>query len=295
MRCRLSLLVLLLLCAACTASAAPAPAAHAEAPAPFISPERFEQLRTQGATVVDARTRSQFEAEHVPGAVSAPWQDFVDGSMTGLLADTAALQERVRKLGVVADKPVVVYGSWNDAWGEEGRILWMLQYLGHPDVSLLAGGIHNYERLGFPLTQATVNVAPSRFVVAPREELRATAEEVLEATRQDRVVVLDIREAHEYEGATPYGSQRGGHVPTAVNFHWKQVFDASGQLLPVATLRSRFEALGIRSDSLVIAYCTGGIRSGFMYAVMRAAGYEQAQNYDGSWWEWSQRTDLPIE
>lgn len=276
------------------ASATPEPAA--EAPAPFVSVERFAQLQADGATVLDARGAAAFETAHLQGAASAPWPQFVDAPQSGVLsADTATLQAKLRTLGVSNDRPVLVYGAWDDEWGEEGRLFWMLEYLGHRDVSVLAGGLQAWQAAGKPVTAEAGAPTSGTFTVAVRSELRTTADELLQAIEQDRVVVLDNRHAMEFMGATPYGSARGGHVPQAVNFHWKEVFDSNGQLLPVGTLRERFTGLGVGEDTLVVTYCTGGVRSGFVYTVMRAAGYTQAKNYDGSWWEWSQRTELPAE
>ena len=79
-------------------------------------------------------------------------------------------------------------------------------------------------------------------------------------------------------------------------YPWKQVFAADGyNVKDKSTLRAELAAMGVTQDSTVVAYCTGGIRSGFMYMVLRWAGYESAQNYDGSWWEWAQDSGNPIE
>lgn len=261
----------------------------------FIDVAQFEALRAAGASVLDARTAADYAAGHVAGALHAPWERFVDGERSGrLLDDMGALGARVAQLGVSSDRPVLVYGKWNAAWGEEGRLFWMLEYLGHPDVRILAGGAAAYRAAGHSLSTEAATALPDSFVAAPDPALRATASDVKQALDAGTAIVLDIRTLAEYQGDTPHGSPRGGHIPSAVHFHWLEVFDASGALLPADTIRTRFGALGIGDDSLVIAYCTGGIRSGFIYAVMRWAGYPNARNYDGSWWEWSQLADMPV-
>eukprot|EP01047_Picozoa_sp_COSAG01_P040160 COSAG01_NODE_3362_length_6198_cov_2.602394_7_plen_127_part_00 len=92
-----------------------------------------------------------------------------------------------------------------------------------------------------------------------------------------------------YEGkGSFYDAKRDGHIPGAIWFPWKQVFDKDqGNLKPKETLRSELEALGVTNSTMVVAYCTGGIRSGFLYLVMRWCGFQSPQNYDGSWWDWS--------
>lgn len=283
----------------------PAPSPVADDPAQpgpggaalFVSVARFETLRTQGATVLDAREPDEFAAGHVPGAANTPWHMFVEGDENGLLLDDdARLRTLMEAAGVRSDTPVVVYGLWNEAWGEEGRILWMLEYLGHRDVVILHGGYQVWLATG---AEASMLDDDDRtrgdFTIERRPEVRATASEIEVALQGNEVLILDIREREEYDGATPYGSPRGGHIPRAVHFRWLDVFTGDGALRPASDIRGRFSELGIEDDTLVIAYCTGGIRSGFIYAVMRWLGYDNPRNYDGSWWEWSGRDDLAIE
>ncbi len=103
-------------------------------------------------------------------------------------------------------------------------------------------------------------------------------------------MVLDVRTRAEYDGATPYGSVRGGHVPGAEHLEWTALFDEQGALRPRAELEALLPARGAR----VVAYCTGGVRSGFVYAVLRALGRDDVANYPGSWWEYA-ASDLPVE
>ncbi len=264
----------------------------------FIHPEDLEGLvNQQGAAVLDARGSVAYVAGHIPGAAHAPWDAFTSGMLSGLLSeDLNGLQQRLRQLGVHNDKPVVVYADWDQGWGEEGRIFWMLEYMGHEDVRILYGGMPRW-RGGERATESfSADPAPGDFTIRLREDRRATADEVLAAAQagQGNVVVIDTRREEEFEGATPYGSSRGGHIPTAEHFYWKSSFDADGNLKPAETLRAQLEALGANDDTIVIAYCTGGVRSGFVYLLMRWLDFDSPQNYDGSWWEWAGRDELPI-
>lgn len=262
----------------------------------FVGPEEIPTLQAGGAVVLDARDDASYLAGHIPGAGSAPWHRFVDGELTGVLdGDLDETQRELRELGVRADRPVIVYGSWGDGWGEEGRLFWMLEYLGHEDVHVLSGGYARWAAGERAVETAPATPTPTAFVVERQEALRATVDEVALAAEEGRVLIIDTRREEEYAGETPYGAARGGHIPGAVHLYWKDVFQKSGELRAPLDLRAEFDALGARDDSLIISYCTGGVRSGFMYMILRWLGYGQPQNYDGSWWEWAGDESLPVE
>jgi thiosulfate/3-mercaptopyruvate sulfurtransferase len=279
------------------AGAAPTPdAADAAEPLTFfVYAAQLPALQRAGAVVMDARGVTGYRGGHIPGAVQAPWTDFVDGLLSGKLTDDLQdLQARLRAMGVRADRPVIVYADWDQGWGEEGRAFWMLEYLGHQDVHVLYGGLHAWEASGGDTDILAPNPAPGDFIIETREALRASAEDVLAAIERGDAVILDTRERAEYLGATPYGEARGGHIPQAKHFAWKSVFDDKGDLRAPDALRAELGALGVGPETVVISYCTGGVRSGFMYMIQRWLGFQSPRNYDGSWWEWAGRDELPI-
>ena len=131
-------------------------------------------------------------------------------------------------------------------------------------------------------------------------ELRATRQEIHAAIllKLCNVVFFDTRTQAEFDGSrSMYSAERDGHIPNAKWFPWQQVFDSDGgNLKSRQALRAELLAYGVTDTSMIIGYCTGGIRSGFLYLVLRWAGFPTLQNYDGSWWEWSQKVyAMPIE
>lgn len=238
--------------------------------------------------LVDARAGALWALGHLPGAVHAPWYEFTSGSDSGLLSDETAIAAWLSAHGVTTERPVVVYGQWDDGWGEEGRIFWMLEYLGHPHAHILDGGYDAWQDAGSPELPSP-DSPPGEFMLAIDPALRATRDEVLSMARDDaRGLLLDTRNLDEFQGATPYGEVRGGHIPTAEHLDWRTMLAA------LERGENPLAAWEPGPTTPIVAYCTGGVRSGFAYAVLRASGVTSAANYDGSFWEWAADPSLPV-
>lgn len=243
-------------------------------------------LIADGALLLDARPADARDAGPLAGAEPVEWTAFTNPDLPDkgkLLDDDAALTERLRDLGVSPDRPVVVVADPKASWGEDGRIVWTLRTLGHDRAFLVDGGVAAL------LAEGPVTAAPAgagTFTVARTDAYGITKEALAAALGDPSVVILDTREDREFAGETPYGETRGGHVPGARHVFYRDLVAADGTVLKGEALRARLSDLGIAGDSTVVSYCTGGIRSGFVTAVLRDAGID-ARNYAGSMWEWS--------
>jgi thiosulfate/3-mercaptopyruvate sulfurtransferase len=111
----------------------------------------------------------------------------------------------------------------------------------------------------------------------------------VEQARKNNPLLIDSREPREFKGATPYGETRGGHLPGAINLHYRALLDARGRLLPRSRLRAKLGKLGIKKSQPLIIYCTGGVRSGWLTVVLAHLGYRNVKNYPGSMWQWAAR------
>lgn len=241
-------------------------------------------------TLLDTRGTAAFLAGHLPGARRVRWDAFTGGPLPErgvLLADRDSLGSLLRSLGVSRERPVLVYGDPAGGWGEEGRVAWMLRALGHDRTAMVAGGWEALRRHGAPIALGPAGAA-TRGDFRPADTLRYAVdrEAVRRALGTDSIVLVDTRQRREYRGETPYGEARGGHLPGAVHLHWRELTDGDGGLLPADSIRARLASIGVDEATTVYAYCSGGVRSGWMVAVLRELGYD-ARNYAGSTWEWS--------
>ncbi len=260
----------------------------------LVTPAALAARPAGSVTILDARAPREYRQGHVPGAVPIDWTDYRDGwGRTGRLpADLDALARRLSALGIDERRPVAVYGKTREGWGEEGRIVWMLAFLGHPDVGLLDGGWSAWRDAGLPTSTAAEKALPGQFAAHPIAAFRVDADDV-ERLAARGGALLDVRSASEWRGATPHFEHRGGHIPGAVHLEWTELLDGRGRLDATAA-RARLHAAGVDPARPVITYCTAGVRAAEAWVILRALGYADVRVYDGSWYEWSADEARPV-
>jgi len=156
------------------------------------------------------------------------------------------------------------------------------------------GGLPAIQKIGALAIQPAK--IPGDFVVASANKYEIKKEEIKDHLPKKDLALLDVHEPREYAGQTPYGESRGGHVPGAQGLWYKDLIGKDGKLLPRAQIEKVLAAKGITKDKDVVAYCTGGIRSGWTTLVLSDLGYK-ARNYTGSMWEWSAQSaaEYPLQ
>ncbi len=257
----------------------------------FLGPAEASAALERGAVVLDARGASA-TWPYLPGAAIADWTLARVGPGREGRLDLDRARAYYASRGVREDRAVLVYGSGLDGFGEEGRVWWDLRMLGHPEVRILDGGVGAWIDEGLDLADAPIERPMGQLSTRPAPPLRADRSAVAARGRQHAAAasgrLIDVRTREEYDGATPYFASRGGHIPGAVHVPWTAALDARGRLDP--SFPRRLPAAS-GTEPLVV-YCTGGVRSAFVVAVLTHFGIA-AQNYDGSWWEYA-RSDLPV-
>jgi molybdopterin synthase sulfurtransferase len=249
-------------------------------------------IGTKNFVVIDARAAG-YDISHIPGAVNIKFGDyFTPGS--GLLP-VADLNSKLSAAGIKKNMTIVVYDNTSASFGASGRIFWMLEYLGCSNVRILDGGWDKWVADGRP-TETAINTLPAAiFKASVKKSRKATKEQIMKKLGSKNFAIIDSRADEEYIGWQRYAEARGGHIPGAVQIPYEWFFNSDKTVLKYSDLKTLFESRGIIRKKEVTAYCTVGIRSGFVYFLYRLMGYSKASNYDGSIAEWAADESLPME
>ncbi|WP_285274582.1 rhodanese-like domain-containing protein [Halopseudomonas bauzanensis] len=243
--------------------------------------------------LVDLSKSEQYLAGHVPGAVHLP-----PGSITspapvpGLLPDVASLQQILGSLGHHSELHYIVYDDEGGGWA--GRFIWILDSIGHPHYSYLNGGLKAWQAEGLPLEQQAHQAEPTQPTLTVNGDHSVTLDELLADLNNPDRVIWDARSPAEHRGDKVL-TARGGHIPGAINFEWTAGMDPQRGLRLRADLAEQLRILGITPDREVVTHCQTHHRSGFTYLAAKILGYPRVRAYAGSWAEWGNHPDTPID
>jgi thiosulfate/3-mercaptopyruvate sulfurtransferase len=250
---------------------------------------------------VDVNTKSYGEG-HIPGAIGWNWQTQLQDQVRRDIISREQIEEFLGSSGISNNTTILLYGD-NNNWFA-AYALWLLKYYGHENVRLIDGGRKKWVDEGRELTTEVPSYIPEKYTVGKiNRELRAKRDDVAKIIGNTKIGLVDVRSPDEFTGKIlappdlPETAQRGGHIPGASNIPWSQAVREDGTFKPADELRKIYEGKGINTGKdEVITYCRIGERSSHSWLVLKyLLGYENVRNYDGSWTEWGNLIDAPIE
>lgn len=249
---------------------------------------------------VDVNTKS-YNSGHIPGAIGWNWKEQLQDQLRRTIASKEDFEQLLQNSGIDNDTTIVLYGdnnNWFAAWA-----YWLLKYYGHEDVRILDGGRLKWEAEDRELITEEPEYGSTDYTISEiREEYRAFRDDILPKLNSDSFGLVDVRSPEEFRGEilAPPGlnelSQRPGHIPGASNIPWSKAVNEDGTFKTKEELEELYANEGITPDKEIIAYCRIGERSAHSWFVLNELlDFPQVRNYDGSWTEWGNLIDAPIE
>ena len=262
-----------------------------------------EHLNDQSVVVAEVdEDPDLYDEGHIPGSIKLHWRDDLEDPVERDLVEREAFERLMGTLGISNDTLLVLYGDKNNWFA--AYAYWYLKIYGHKDVRILDGGRQKWIDEGRDLPSEVPSRAATQYTAKERDEsIRAFRDAVRRDIGAQAKALVDVRSPQEYSGELisppgyeQEGAQRAGHIPTAQSIPWAQAVRDDGTFKPADELRQLYEGKGVTPEKEVTAYCRIGERSAHTWFVLRELlGYETVKNYDGSWTEWGNLVDVPIE
>jgi len=249
---------------------------------------------------VDYDPTANYTLGHVPGSVLIDWKADINDPLTRNILTKQACESLLQRVGVSDDTTLVLYGDFNNWFA--AFAFWVFKYYGYKDVRLMNGGRKKWLEEDKPVTKDIPSHAKGNFKASePDSSIRVFLRYVRDTLGSK--ILVDVRGPKEFTGeilAPPEypteHAQRGGHIPGAVNIPWAQAVNEDGTFKSADELQKLYQSKGVAADKEVISYCRIGERSSHTWFVLKyLLGYPNVKNYDGSWTEWGNMIDNPIE
>lgn len=265
---------------------------HAASEKPLLSVEELSATIGAGLKIIDVRPASEFIVGHIPGAVNCYRTDYEDPAapVPGMRATREQMHVLLSKLGVNSDDRIVLYD--NKGGVDAARLAWIVTQYGHKNIQILDGGLKAWELAGGQLSVEKQKVTPTLYSFPNPALNRPLEMEDVKIMRTDpNAIILDVRSRDEYLGRKHRkDAQRAGHIPGAFHIDWAEAVNLSSdkKFKNYEDLKQLYSSRGIDPEKNIVVYCHSGVRSAHTTFVLKELlGYENVENYDGSWLEWA--------
>ena len=251
--------------------------------------ELESKLEQPKLLLIDTRSFKEYSEGHIPGSVNLDLFAFhwIDTTKEGIQNFNKQAEMIFSFVGISSEKKVVFYDNVSGMLAARG--VWMLEYFSHPDVSLLDGGMKKWKKENRPMEIKQNPFQPSKFSGKINPKIISSYEYILDNI--DTLKIIDARSDEEYNGTIVRAAQVG-HIPKSVNIDWNLNINDDGAFKSDEELSKLYQ---IPKDTEIVTYCQGAYRASNTFLALKKLGFTNVRVYLGSWGEWGNKLDLPVE
>ncbi len=241
---------------------------------------------------------------HIPNAIHIDWTEDLNDPIIRDYLKKEKFEELLSNKGIANNSTVIFYGDKNNWWA--CYAFWIFQLFGYTNAKIMDGGRLKWEKENKPMTKDIPNFPVTNYKAKERDDskIRAFRDDVLKFISEKKNLV-DVRSPEEYTGQRLHmpdypneGALRGGHIPGAVNIPWSRAINPEdGTFKSFEDLKKIYiDENNLNPNDEIIAYCRIGERSSHTWFILTyLLGFHKVKNYDGSWTEWGNLVNVPIE
>lgn len=251
---------------------------------------------------VDYDPKANYNLGHIPNSVLFDWKKDINDPLTRNILSRDDCSTLLQKAGINDRTTLILYGDFNNWFA--AFAFWVFEYYGMKNTKIMNGGRKKWLEEDRPISKEIPSFPLGNFKpIGPNPALRAFLSQVRESLELDKTKRIDVRSPQEFTGEITAPAeyptehaQRGGHIPGAVNIPWAKAVNDDGTFKSADELTKLYQTVGITPEKEIITYCRIGERSSHTWFVLKhLLGYPDVKNYDGSWTEWGNMIDNPIE
>lgn len=255
----------------------------------LISTDELEKLDNEKILLIDTRSFKEYSDGHIPSAVNLDLYSFhwIDTTKEGLNSFNEQMKKIFSMAGVTNEKKVIFYDNTSGMLAARG--VWLLQYFSHADVSMVDGGFQKWKNENKKIEKKLNGFKPSEFSGKINENLLVGFEYIVRNSK--KLTLIDARSKEEYSGSLTRAA-RSGHIPDSINVDWNLNLNNDGTMKNNEELKKLYT---IPKDSEIVTYCQGAYRAANSFLALKKLGFQNVKVYLGSWGEWGNRLELPVD